>query len=136
MKMNIFKRTTVILIALFSISVVTAQSSKDLIGKWKTTYEYEENKGEVTYEFKFEDKKLKAYSTKIKGDENYQTADNTLVMDKISFKNGKGEANFFLEYEGEKYEVKAELTLKDKNTLKVAYSYYNYSNTEVWKRIK
>ncbi|SIQ20994.1 hypothetical protein [Maribacter ulvicola] len=132
--MKILKK--VVLIPLFAIFTVTtqAQNSKDLNGKWEAYYEQDNEKGYVTYEFKTEDKKLKAYSTLLKDVNGYKVKDNTLTLNEIKFSKGKGKCKYLIKYKEKVYNVPAKLILIDENTLEVSYSYYGYSDTETWKR--
>ncbi|MCT4631063.1 hypothetical protein [Winogradskyella sp.] len=119
-----------------TLTKITAQNTNDLIGKWETSYNDKGKNYIVVYEFKKEDKTVKAYTVLIKDEKGEQLEDNSLVLSKIEFKNKKGTCIYSLEYEGELYEIKSKLNLKDNNTLVLSYSYYGFSDTETWKRIK
>jgi hypothetical protein len=119
-----------------TLTKITAQNTNDLIGKWETSYNDKGKNYTVVYEFKKEDKTVKAYTVLIKDEKGEQLEDNSLVLSKIEFKNKKGTCIYSLEYEGELYEIKSKLNLKDNNTLVLSYSYYGFSDTETWKRIK
>lgn len=132
--MRVFKTIFTISILLITTISLKAQSATDLLGKWKSTYEYEGQKGTVIYTFKNENGKLKAYAVLETDDKGNSKKMNTLTLDKISFKNGKGKGKYHTEYDGKNYELKATLTLQDDSTLKVYYSTWGYSDTEIWKR--
>ncbi|PCE66037.1 hypothetical protein [Sediminicola luteus] len=110
-----------------------AQNQEKLHGHWKTTYDYQGDKVEVTYQIKTEAKKTQARTVKMSM-QGQSEKDDTLVMSNITMSNGKGSTKYHIEYEGEKYDVDAKLKLVDKNTLEVSYDFYGYSDTETWKR--
>ncbi|MEO1628940.1 MAG: hypothetical protein AAFV25_27585, partial [Bacteroidota bacterium] len=78
--------------------------------------------------------KLLCHTLSLKDDQGRGEAYHSLVMTDIRFQGKKGEAQYLFKYEGETYEVKAALHLTSANTLEVSYSYYGYSDTEIWKR--
>ncbi|MDN5215141.1 hypothetical protein QQ020_23880 [Fulvivirgaceae bacterium BMA12] len=112
------------------------QSNSLLIGKWKTSYNDDGEKGFITYEIKTVDGKLKGHTQYIEDDKGNGEDYSSLVLKNIRFSDGKGKATYVIEYEGETYEAEASLTLVDVNTLKIHYSYMGYSDTETWKRVK
>lgn len=123
-----------ILVLFFTSYSLQAQSSASLKGKWETTYKLNGETGHVTYSFKDTKGKLQAYSISMKDDKGNEQKDNSLIMDKITFKDGKGTCTYMIKYEGKTYDIKAKLFLKNKNTLEVSYTYYGYSDKETWKR--
>lgn len=131
--MKLLKNTLTVLL-FFTIFIGYSQSQNNLLGKWKTTYDYEGQKLDVVYEIKNNSNKVKAFSIKmtILGE---SQKDDTMVMSNITMNDGKGKTKYYIEYEGKKYNVDAKLKLKDNNTLIVSYSYYGYSDNETWKRV-
>ena len=115
-------------------TALPAQINNDLIGKWEANYVYKGEKSMVIYEFKIVDGKLQCYSILRKNDRDVEQKNNSLSMKKIRFEKGRGTCKYLLKYEEDTYNIKAKLSLKDKNTLEVSYSYYGYSDTEIWKR--
>lgn len=135
--MRILQKSSLIAIVMvLTISSVSSQSNSDLLGKWETIYEDNGNTYVVTYEFKNVDKTVKAYSILIKDGQNGAEKDNSIAMDEVQLKSGKGNAKYIIADEGKIYEMNAKLNMKDQNTLEVRYSYWGYSDTEIWKRIK
>ncbi len=131
--MNTLK-TAIAILFIATTTVVNAQTNDALLGKWETTYEEDGKKTYITYEFKNVKGKLKCYTTSVKnneGEENYES----LAMEDISIKKGKGNAKYMYNEEGENYVLKAKLHFENANTLHISYSYWGYSNTEKWKRI-
>ena len=112
------------------------QSNPLLIGKWKTSYHEDGEKGFITYEIKTVDGKLKGYTQYIEDDKGNGEDYTSLALKNIRFSDDKGEATYIVEYEGETYDAEASLRLVDANTLKIHYSYMGYSDTETWKRVK
>jgi len=134
--MKQLKKSLGIILLLLSITSTQAQDTKSLLGKWKSTFELEGKKVEAIYEFKMNKDKLEGFSVEYKneGGEVDNTAE--LIMDKISMANKKGEGRFIIKYDGDTYKVDSDLILKDNNTLEISYSYYGYSDTETWTRMK
>lgn len=132
------KNLKMILVAFMVITFanVKAQSYSSLIGQWKTIYEIEGEKIHVNYQFSYDNEKLLCRTLSLKDDKGNGEAYEVVVMSDIHFEKGKGEAKYSLKYEGETYEITATLQLINTNTLEVSYSYYGYTDTEVWKRIE
>ena len=131
---TVFSQTTVELFGMGTVEVNKKEiASSELIGKWETSYDMEGEKVIIIYEIKKEQGKYKAYSVLLKNAKGESQPDNTLVMPNIQL--GK-KSDYVIEYEGKKYDIKADVKLKSKNTLEVFYDYYGYKNTEVWKKTK
>ncbi|HAP60438.1 MAG TPA: hypothetical protein DCR93_13405, partial [Cytophagales bacterium] len=114
----------------------SAESSSDaLIGKWKADYEMEGEAFRVVYEFTLANGQLVGYARSMQ-DARDEESTNTLVMDNIVFLDGRGTANYSIDYEGERYEVEATLELTRPDRLTVRYSYYGYAEEEVWHKMK
>ncbi|MEW7277808.1 hypothetical protein ABW636_04370 [Aquimarina sp. 2201CG1-2-11] len=125
------------LISLLLITTsIKGQSTTNLIGKWQTTYDDEGEKSYVTYEFKNVSGKLKCYTRYLKNDKGEGVKYTSLAMDKITLSNGKGNGKYKYNEGNKKYVFDAKLHLKNLTTLYVSYSFWGYSNTEIWKRIK
>ena len=103
-----------------------------LIGYWYVTYE--ELEVGVTYEFREEESVINAYSIEVYDKDENKMDDNTLAMTIKSFDTDRGKADYFIEYEGEKYEVESALKLIG-NKLEISYSYYGYEGKEVWEKV-
>lgn len=112
-----------------------AQSKDNLLGKWQTTYDYDDYKIDVIYEIKKEDTNVSAYMFQISINGQSQN-DNTEVMSNINMINENGTANYKIEYENNKYEVVAALKLATTDKLIVSYSISGFPNEEIWERIK
>ncbi len=132
--MNTLKTVVTIVILLITSTVVNAQTNDALLGKWETTYDDDGKKIHMTYEFKNVKGKLKCYTTSAKNNEGEEKFE-TLAMEEIKIKKGKGSAKYIYNEEGENYVLKAKLHFENINTLRISYSYWGYSNTETWKRI-
>lgn len=119
-----------------SANAISAESATisqhPLIGYWYTAYE--ELEIGVTYQFRNENGEIKAYAIEIYDKEGNKASDNTLTMIVKSYDQNSGVADFFIEYEGEKYEVESKLKLVD-NKLEVSYSYQGYDGKEIWERV-
>lgn len=125
-----------IFLVFLSITRISSQSNDSLLGKWQTTYEENGEKAFVSYEFKNVDGRLKCYTFYIKDDKGEGTKYHSLAMENIVLKEGNGKAKYRYNEEGKKYVFDANLYLKNENTLQISYSYWGYSNTEIWKRLK
>ncbi len=132
--MKVLKGITV-LVVWISITNLTAQNNP-LTGKWEAEYEENNEKSYVTYEFRKENRKLICYTTYFKDDKGQGEEYESLAIKDILFEGGKGNGKFMLAYEGKHYEVRANLTLRDSNTLVISYSAWGYSDSETWKRLK
>ncbi|OSY87401.1 hypothetical protein WH52_11000 [Tenacibaculum holothuriorum] len=131
---TVFSQTTVELFGMGTVEVnKTNITSSELVGKWETSYDMEGEKVFVVYEIKKEMGKYKAYSVLLKNEKGEAQPDNTLVMPNIQL--GK-KSDYVIEYEGKKYDIKADVKLKSMNTIEVFYNYYGYKNTEIWKKVK
>lgn len=126
----------VLVLVTLAFTAVKAQSNHSLIGKWKTAYNEDGEKGYITYKIKSVDGELKGYTQYIEDDQGNGEDYHSLALTNIQFSNDKGKATYVIEYEGETYFAEASLRLEDANTLKVHYSYMGYSDTETWKRVK
>ncbi len=124
-----------IILLLFSIWI-NAQDGNVLIGKWETSYEEDGEKFYVTYEFKNINRKLKCYTLYIKDDKDEGAKYYSLAMEKIRMKEGKGDAKYKYNEGNKKYVFDAKLILKKTDILYVSYSFWGYSNTEIWKKVK
>jgi hypothetical protein len=124
------------LMATLGITGLQAQDENSLIGKWKSNFEMEGEKHEGIYEIKSVDGEIKAYSVQYKNSKNEIEKVSEVVLDKIKLKNNQGEGRLITEYEGETYKIDSELELKDQKTLKIEFSYYGYSDKEVWIKIE
>ncbi|WBX75243.1 hypothetical protein PG911_11295 [Tenacibaculum ovolyticum] len=134
--MNTIKKTVTILILLIATTVLKAQTNDVLTGKWETTYKDNNENVYITYQFKYVKEKLKCYSVFIKDDSGKKGKYESLVMKNITLNNGNGKAIYIYNDNGVDYEFKANLLLKNENTLNVSYSVLGYSDTETWKRLK
>ncbi len=123
------------LVIWISITNLTAQNNP-LAGKWEAEYEENNEKSYVTYEFRNENRKLTCYTTYIKDDKGRGEKYESLAIKDILFEGNKGTGKFLLAYEGKNYEVRANLTLRDGNTLIISYSVWGYSDSETWKRLQ
>lgn len=130
--MKLLKSITLVCLLTVIACTAKAQNSNQLLGKWQTSYDMKGEKVVVVYEIKKEKGQIKAYSVLLKNAKGESQKDNTLVMPNMQL--GK-KTKYKVEYEGEKYDIDADLTLKDAKTLEVFYNYYGYKNTEVWKKI-
>jgi hypothetical protein len=126
---------TTLVFAVAMSTTVQAQNMDSLIGKWTTTYNIEGETIETTYEFKKVDGTLKVYTVQHKNSKGQVQKESELVMNTIAFKNKKGTCKYILKYEGKIYNIPSDFVLKDDKTLELSYSYYGYSDTEIWKRI-
>ncbi|MEM7374404.1 MAG: hypothetical protein AAF587_37770 [Bacteroidota bacterium] len=106
-----------------------------LLGDWKASYDSEEFRGEVIYQFREKEGSLKAYSIKLTDENGNSMKDNSLVLVLTSFEEKQGTARYGLEYEGERYEVESEIELIDDSKLQISYDYFGYSDTEYWHKI-
>jgi|GEM_PF-1600405 len=112
-----------------------AQETDKLVGTWSTTHDYEGQTEQVTYEFKNDKAQVKAISISTKDDKGNEKKDSSQSMEVLSFKNGKGKAKYAMKYEGETYEVDANLKMMDPKTLHISYSYYGLAFVETWKKV-
>ncbi|WP_298475580.1 hypothetical protein [uncultured Maribacter sp.] len=129
------KSVTTILFLLLAVTTTTAQTKDVLLGKWEAAYEEKGEKFYVTYEFKKEKDKLKCRAIFIKNNKGEKGKYESLTMENIVLMRGKGKATYIYNEDGEKYMFNAKLNLKNKNTLSIKYTYWGFSETEVWKRI-
>lgn len=134
--MNTIKKTATILVLLIATTVVRSQTNNALTGKWETTYKENNETVYITYQFKYVEEKLKCYSVSIKDHNGKKGKYESLVMKNIILNNQKGKAIYIYNDNGVDYEFKANLLLKNENTLNVSYSVLGYSDTEIWKRLK
>ncbi len=123
------------LVVFVSITNLTAQNNP-LAGKWEAEYEENNEKSYVTYEFRNENGKLTCYTTYIKDDKGRGGEHESLAIKNVLFEGEKGKGTFIFAHEGKNYEVRANLKLRDGNTLIVSYSAWGYSDSETWKRSK
>lgn len=123
------------LVLLASCQQATSQSNGSLMGKWEAQYEVEGQKVSSGFEFKKDQGKLICQTLYLKDADGNGEPYSAVVMTHVDFKNGKGTARYTMKYEGETYEVDADLELTNAHTLKISYSYYGYSETETWKRV-
>ena len=135
-KTNVFERLIFLISILLVTASIKAQNNNDLIGKWETTYDDEGEKSYVTYEFKNVSGNLKCYTLYLKNDKGEGVKYNALAMDKITLNNGKGIAKYKYNEGNKNYVFDTKLHLKNQSTLYVSYSFWGYSNTEIWKRVK
>ena len=106
-----------------------------IVGKWKVTYNSDEFKGSVIYDFKKEGKIFNAYTFQYEDEKGYsQKAEGTKTLTIQEFDGYKGKGIYMLEYEGEKYDVACQIDMVDENTFKLSYDYYGYGDVETWKR--
>lgn len=110
--------------------------NQSLAGQWESRYELEGEKFEIAFEFKDDKGALQCHTLFLRDDQGNTENYDSIAMTDIQWKDKKGKAQYFFEYEGETYEVEASLHLVDANTLEVQYSYYGYSETEIWKKVK
>ncbi len=134
--MQVFKTLVVALIVVISTGNLIAQSKLILSGKWTCPYEMEGEKGIATYEFKEDGGAINAYSLLFETENGSTYSDNDIVLKDIDFSDGKGKASCIVKEDGEIYEINAQLTLINSNTLKIQYSAWGYSEKEIWKRKK
>ncbi len=106
-----------------------------LIGTWKASYESEEFTGQILYQFRQEGSAVKAYSVELTDENGDSMEDNTMAISISSFENQSGKGTYYMEYEGEKYEVACELRLQKSGKLVISYDYYGYTSTETWQKI-
>ncbi len=118
-----------------SITTLAAQNNP-LSGNWEAEYEENNEKSYVTYEFRNENGKLTCYTNYIKDEKGRGEKYESLAIKDILFEGEEGTGKFILVYEGKNYEVRANLTLRDSNTLIISYSVWGYSDSETWKRLK
>ena len=119
--MKALKIMTALVLVLMSIPNMTAQNGL-LAGKWEAEYEENNEKSYVTYEFRNENGKLTCYTTYIKDDNGHGEEYESLALKDVIFEGEKGKGTFIFIHEGENYEVRANLTLRDDRTLIVSYS--------------
>lgn len=134
--MKILKSVLTVILITVSASTINAQTIDTLIDKWQTTYEEAGESYVVTYEFRKDNNEIKVYSVLAKDGQGDTLKDNTLAMDEVRFLVDKGTAIYIVEDEGKTYNMKAKLWLKNSETLQIDYSYWGYSGTEIWKRVK
>lgn len=120
---------------LFGASALQAQTASRLLGTWQSTEQEDGETYHVVYEFKEVDQTIKAYTISIKDENGNTESFSDLALDKVSFKQNTGTAIYHFEYEGKQYDVSANLTLKDNNTLLLEYSYWGFSDSETWIRV-
>ncbi len=131
------KYASLLFIAMLAMALNTnAQSAQSLIGQWICSYEVDGENFSVKYQFKSESGQLKCYAVEMRDDQGNAEAFSTLAMKDISFKDGKGEATYIFNDEGEVYDTEADLILNSPTSLTVDYSYYGFGDTEHWKRMK
>lgn len=119
-----------------SSPMVTTQTKKDLIGKWKVKYDSPDFKGSVVHEIKKENDTYTAYAIKYSdASGKAQDFQRTKSLTIKSFDNKSGTGIYTLNYEGQKYEVDCTIEFTDENTLKLSYDYYGYSEVEIWKKL-
>ena len=133
--MKVLKLMTALVVVSMSITNLTAQNNP-LAGEWEAEYQENKVKSYVTYEFRNENGKRTCYTTYIKDDKGRSEKHESLVIKDILFKEGKGTGTFIFTHEGKNYEVRANLVLKDSNTLIIRYSAWGYSGSETWKRLE
>ena len=121
---------------LFGALALQAQTTSRLLGTWESTEQEDGEIYHVVYQFKEVDQTIKAYTVSLKDDKGNAEAYSDLALDHITFKHNKGTGTYYFEYEGKQYDVSATLTLTDNNTLLLEYSYWGFSDSETWKRIK
>ena len=132
--MKISKIITVSFVLLAAIGNSIAQSPDALLGKWSCPFESDGEKGSITYEFKQKDGKILAYTTYLEDDKGNGAADHSLVLKDIDFSDGKGKATSILKEGKDTYQIKADLVLKNPNTLEIRYTAWGYSEKETWRR--
>ncbi|MCV6631592.1 MAG: hypothetical protein OIF50_17215 [Flavobacteriaceae bacterium] len=129
------KSIAVTLIALLSLTCSNAQNDDVLLGKWKANYTEDNETFSVIYEFKRDKGALKCYSIYIEI-ANERSDYKSLAMSKIVFNGIKGIANYTYKENNENFAMRTKLHLKDKNTLKLNYSYWGYTGEETWDRLQ
>jgi hypothetical protein len=134
--MRLLKKGLALLSFLGLMITANAQSQEALIGQWEGKYEENGEVIYITYQFKKEGNQLKCYTMSIKDDRGEEGAYTDLVMEDIVFKDGKGKAKYLYSEDDENYTLKAKLYLKTDHTLHISYSYWGFSDTEVWKRLE
>ena len=118
-----------------AIEIQPTSTNSPLIGTWKASYESEEFTGEVLYQFRQEGSTIKAYSVKLTDENGDSMEDNTMAISVSSFENQNGKGTYYMEYEGEKYEIACELKLSSSGKLIISYDYYGYTDTETWQKL-
>ena len=118
-----------------AIETQPTSTNSPLIGTWKASYQSDEFTGDILYQFRKEGSAVKAYSVKLTDENGDSMEDNTLAIAISSFENQKGKGTYYLEYEGEKYEIACELKLSSSGKLIISYEYYGYIDTETWQKI-
>lgn len=126
---------TVLTVIWMTITNLTAQN-KPLTGKWEAEYEENNEKSYVTYEFRNENGNLNCYTTYLKDDKGNSEPYESLAIKDVTFEGREGTGKFIFAHEGKNYEVRAQLTLEDSNTLAIRYSAWGYSDSETWMRLK
>ncbi|NER14877.1 hypothetical protein GWK08_15580 [Leptobacterium flavescens] len=134
--MKILKTLFAMAILLVSLTKATAQTDDPLIGKWEVEYKEDNEKSYVIHEFRKEQGVLKCYTVFVKDDKGNGEEYESVAIKDITFKGGSGTGTYMFTHEGEKYEFRARLKLKDHNTLTISYSAWGYVDSETWKRLK
>ena len=109
-----------------------AQQECSLQGKWNVEFVGEKEK--AIYEIKKVDDKLKGYAILWIDEDGKKYADQSLVLNNITWNGQKGKADYKLEYKGDILEMEAKFEKVTKDKIKVSYSYWGYKGEEIWIR--
>ena len=123
---------TLVFVLMGSVQSAQAQQENKLLGKWDIEYVGEKEK--AVYEFRMENGKVKGYSILIIDEKGTEYKDNSLVLENIEFDGDEGEADYSMDYEGEKYEMECEIDMASDKHIVVKYSYWGYKGKEVWRK--
>lgn len=105
------------------------ENQNALIGFWEV--QYRDPTVKVVYEFKEEQGVTKGYSVQLEDENGNTMLDNTLTILVNSIADKTAKAKYFIEYEGEKYEVNCKLKIVA-DQLILTYSYFGFDEKEVW----
>lgn len=106
-----------------------------IIGKWKVSYNSDEFTGAIIYDLKKEGNTFNAYTFQYEDENGHsQKAEGTKTLTIQEFDGYQGIGTYWLEYEGERYDVTCQIDMVDENTFKLSYDYHGYGDVETWKR--
>ncbi len=113
----------------YSNEKIVIENDSLLLGYWEV--QYQDPTVKVVYELKQEQGVIKGYSVQLEDEDGNTMRDNTLTILINSVSDKTSKAKYFMEYEGEKYEVNCELKI-EANKLILTYSYFGFDEQEVW----
>ena len=121
-----------IVIALCSVITISSASidKKDLTGRWKIKVEDSTEHGE--YEIIQNGEKLQVESILYVDEEGNRFTEPVIVMEDIKIEGNTGTAVYKITYNGETYNEKCKIQVKNANKLVVSYNSYGFSVTEIW----